>query len=262
MASKPTASIASPVAKKTRTPAPPRTVQAPQRRTDQKRKRTPEDRKRLLLSIAFAASGVIAVVVAGVIVFTRASNTTSAGGVGRTIDQSQLVGLQTGPAPWNAGVDHLPDRLEPLGLTALPQEALTLHIHQHLDVFVNGKPTPVPVGIGIYDGQFITEIHTHSKGAEGIAGNPNQPSGVIHVESPTKTTYTLGQFFGVWGVRFTPDCIGGYCKELTPWKIYVNGKLYTGDPTKIPLKEHDEYAIVIGTPPKSIPAKFKWPGGL
>jgi hypothetical protein len=249
------------VAKKTRTPAPPRTVQAPQRRSDAKRKRSPEDRKRLLLSIAFAASGVLAVVVAGVIVFTR-GNPTSAGGAGRTIDQSQLVGLQTGPAPWNAGVDHLPDRLKPLGLTALPQEALTLHIHQHLDVFVNGKPTTVPVGIGIYDGQFITEIHTHSKGAEGIAGNPNQPSGVIHVESPTKTTYTLGQFFGVWGVRFTPDCVGGYCQELTPWKLYVNGKLHTGDPTKIPLKEHDEYALVIGTPPKSIPSKFQWPSGL
>jgi hypothetical protein len=44
--------------------------------------------------------------------------------------------------------------------------------------------------------------------------------------------------------------------------VYVNGKLYTGDPTRIPLREHDEYAIVIGTPPKKIPSKFNWPRGL
>ena len=51
---------------------------------------------------------------------------------------------------------------------------------------------------------------------------------MIHVESPTKTTYTLAQFMGVWGVRFTPDCVGGYCKQLTPWRVYVNGKVYPG----------------------------------
>ena len=36
------------MAKKTRTPAPPRKVQAPQRRTDPKRPRSPEDRRFLL----------------------------------------------------------------------------------------------------------------------------------------------------------------------------------------------------------------------
>ena len=76
---------------------------------------------------------------------------------------------------------------------------------------MNGKKEPVPSQIGIYDGQFLTELHTHDA------------SGIMHVESPTKRTFDLAQFFGVWGVRLTPSCVGGYCKELTPWRLYVNG---------------------------------------
>ena len=72
----------------------------------------------------------------------------------------------------------------------------------------------------------------------------------------------LGQFFGVWGVRLTNDCIGGYCQELTPWTMYVNGQPYRGDPASLVLKEHQEIAFVIGTPPKNVPATYKFPAGL
>jgi hypothetical protein len=247
------------VAKKSRTPAPPKRVQAPQRRVDPKRQRSPEDRRTLYMTIAFAASGValIAVVVAVIAVLGNGGGS----GATKKIDPNRLIGLQTGPAPWNAGLDHLPDRWKPLGLSPLPQEALHQHIHQHLDIFVNGKPVTIPVGIGIFGNQF-TELHTHSAGSEGLPGAPGRPTGVIHVESPTNTTYSLGQFFGVWGVRFTPTCVGGYCKPTRPWHIYVNGKLYTGDPTRIPLKEHSEFAVVIGTPPKKIPSTFGWGSSL
>jgi hypothetical protein len=247
------------MAKKPRTPAPPRKVQSPQRRSDPKRPRSPEDRRFLIMTIAFAASGILAVVIAGLFVFVFNGNDNA---TAKIPNSSALVGLQTGPAPWNAGLDTLPDRLAPLGLTPLSQEAFTQHIHQHLDIFLNGKHVTVPVGIGIYDNQFITELHTHSASAEGLPGPAGRPTGVIHVESAKHTTYTLAQFFGVWGVRFTPDCIGGYCKELTPWRVYVNGKLYTGDPRTIPLKKHDEFAIVIGKPPATIPSTFAWPQGL
>jgi len=236
------------VAKKSRTPAPPRRVQAPQRRAERKQPRTGEDKKRLYLSIAFAASGVIAVVLAGVIVFSHGKGNGSANA--KVPSSGQLVGLQTGPAPWNAGVDHLPDRLSPLGLHALGAEGEVVHIHQHLDIFVNGKKEPVPQGIGIFDGQFLTELHTHDA------------SGIMHVESPAKRSFDLAQFMGTWGVRFTPDCIGGYCKELTPWHLYVNGKLYSGDPRTLKLARHQELAIVIGTPPAKIPSTYKFAAGL
>jgi hypothetical protein len=234
------------VAKKTRTPAPPRKVQAPQRRSDPKRSRTGNDRRNLLL-MAIAGLGVLAAIVAGVVVFTRGDNGVSAPNVPQS---DKLVGLQVGPAPWNPGLDTLPDRVAPLGLNDLTNEGQVLHIHQHLDVFVNGKHEPVPANIGIYDGQFLTELHTHD------------PTGIIHVESPEKRRFDLGQFFGAWGVRLSPECVGGYCRQVTPWTVYVNGRPYTGDPGALELKEHQEIVFVVGTPPKKIPSSYKFPAGL
>src|SRR3954470_10456181 len=235
------------MAKKTRTPTPPRRVQAPQRRSDPKRPRSPEDRRFLILSMAFAASGLVAVAVAVLFFFVFSGNDNAAG---KIPDDSNLIGLQTSPAPWNPGLDTLPDRLAPLGLNDLTTEGQVLHIHQHLDVFVDGKRQQVPANIGVYDGQFLTELHTHD------------PTGVMHVESPTARNFDLGQFFGVWGVRLTPDCVGGYCRQVTPWILYVNGEAYRGDPRAIVLREHQEFALVIGTPPKKIPSKYKFPAGL
>lgn len=200
------------------------------------------------MSAAFAASGVAAIAIVALLFFVFGRNnggSASASG----IDWNKLVGVQTGPAPWNAGVDHLPDRLSPLGLQQLGAEGEVVHIHQHLDIFVNGKKETVPAQIGIYDSQFLTELHTHDT------------TGVMHVESPTKRTFTLGEFFGVWGVRLTNDCIGGYCRPKTPWKLYINGAPYSGDPSKVVLIKHQEFAFVIGTPPKKIPTTYAF-GGL
>jgi hypothetical protein len=234
------------MAKKTRTPAPPRKVQAPQRRSDPRRPGRFSERRGAWLAAAVAAAAVIAAIVIGV-VLTRGGGD-DAGAVVR--EQSELAGLQTGPAPWNPGLDTLPDRLDPVGVTALTTEGQVLHIHQHLDVFVNGKRQPVPQGIGIYDGQFLTELHTHD------------PSGIMHVESPVAKHFDLGQFFGVWGVRLNSDCIGGYCRQVTPWTVYVNGQPYSGNPAELVLREHQEIAFVIGTPPKKIPSKYAFPAGL
>jgi hypothetical protein len=234
------------VAKKPRTPSPPRKVQAPQRRSDPRRAGRFSERRGLWLAVAVAAAAVIAAIVIGV-VLTRGGGD-DAGAV--VPEQSELAGLQTGPAPWNPGLDTLPDRLDPVGVTALTTEGQVLHIHQHLDVFVNGKRQPVPQGIGIYDGQFLTELHTHD------------PTGIMHVESPVAKHFDLGQFFGVWGVRLNGDCIGGYCRQVTPWTVYVNGQPYTGNPAELVLREHQEIAFVIGTPPKKIPSKYTFPAGL
>jgi hypothetical protein len=235
------------MAKKSRTPAPPRKVQAPQRRSDPKRLGTFAARRGLLLTSGLATVGVLAAAVAAVVVFTGGGNNASTPNVR---DDSNLAGLQTGPAPWNQGLDTLPDRVEPLGLNALTTEGQVIHIHQHLDIFVNGTLQVVPANIGIYDGQFLTELHTHDT------------TGILHVESPTRRQFDLGQFFGVWGVRLNADCVGGYCREVTPWSVYVNGQAYTGNPSALVLKAHQEIAFVIGTPPRKIPASYKFAPGV
>jgi hypothetical protein len=63
------------------------------------------------------------------------------------------------------------------------------HIHQHLDIYVDGRKVPVPALIGIDPAAGFAPLHVHDT------------SGVIHVESPTVRSYTLGEFFAVWGVR-------------------------------------------------------------
>jgi hypothetical protein len=184
---------------------------------------------------------------------TTGTATTAAGGVqlGPSFgSMTSLPGVLTTPPPWSANGDKLQLRLRAIGLDPLTQEGQVVHIHQHLDIFVNGKKEPVPANIGIYDGQFLTELHTHDA------------TGIMHVESPTKRTFDLAQFMGVWGVRFTSSCIGGYCKELTPWRVYVNGKPYAGDPRALQLKAHQEIVFVIGTPPAKIPSSYKFPAGL
>ena len=206
----------------------------------------------MMISVAFAAVGIAAVAAVAIAfaVTGKGSGATSSGPPSTTANTAGLVGIQTGPAPWNPGLDHLTDRLGPLGLQELGAEGTVIHIHQHLDIFVNGKHITVPASIGIYDGQYLTELHMHDT------------SGVMHVESPTKRQFDLGQFFGVWGVRLNSSCIGGYCKPTTPWRMYVNGLEWPGDPAKLQLKRHQEIAIVVGTKrPPQIPSTYNF-GGL
>jgi hypothetical protein len=166
-----------------------------------------------------------------------------------------LPGLQTGPAPWSANTADLAARLRAIGLPPLsPAEGTAVHIHQHLDVYVDGRPVPVPAGIGIDPTVGFAPLHVHDT------------SGVIHVESPTVRRYTLGQFFAVWGVRFTPSCLGGYCaggdRRL---RVYVDGALDHGDPTTLTLEPHQEILVAFGPAaqlPSPVPATYRFPPGL
>jgi hypothetical protein len=149
---------------------------------------------------------------------------------------AKLPGAQTGPAPWLPEIDNLLARLKAIDLPALYEEGNALHIHQHLDILVNGKPVTVPAGIGINQAaRFISPLHTHDV------------SGVIHVESDVMRDFTLGQFFDVWGVRFSKDCVGGYCaKGADTVRVFVDGKAVSDDPRNLVLREHQEIAVVYG----------------
>jgi hypothetical protein len=79
---------------------------------------------------------------------------------------------------------------------------------------------------------------------------------VLHTESKTAGVHTLGQFFIEWDVKLDATCVGAYCSPQTTIAIYVNGKKFSGDPATIVLTNLKEIAIVIGTPPSSIPKEF------
>ncbi len=168
-----------------------------------------------------------------------------------------LPGALTTAPPWDANAAELQQRLRAIKLPALTEEGQVVHTHQHLDLFVDGEAVAVASNIGIAaDGTFISPLHTH----EPQPGDP--PNGIMHVESPTETSYTLGQFFAVWGLRLDANCIGGKCagdgRQLRTW---VNGKPLRGDPTRLLLAEHQQIVIAYGTAaqmPKDVPASYDW----
>ncbi|MDX6484689.1 MAG: hypothetical protein QOE95_2462 [Gaiellaceae bacterium] len=155
------------------------------------------------------------------------------------VNVQALAGLVSGQPPWPAETEQLRARLDAIGVPA--RAGLTLHVHQHLDVFVNGKQVVVPAGIGIGDG-LLSPLHTHDE------------SGVIHVESTTVRSYSLGELFAVWGVRLTKTCLADECGD-GKLHLFVNGKP-KADPNRIVLSQHLEIAVAFGSPPKPVPSSY------
>ena len=206
---------------------------------------TPSKRLRLTLLTLAAAAVVVGAVIAGA----------SGGSSSPPLAPAHLSHELVGPAPWPRNIVGLRARLKALGLPALAREGTALHIHQHLDLYVDGRRIAVPAGIGIDESQrFISPLHTHDE------------SGVIHVESPDVRTFTLGQLFGVWGLRLTPRCLGGYCTTARKrlW-VFVDGKRFSRDPRLLPLAAHEEILVAYGTRsqlPRPLPARFDFAAGL
>jgi len=163
-----------------------------------------------------------------------------------------------GAAPWPLPADPMA-LVRRAGLTPTTHEFFTYHVHAHLDVFVNGRRVQVPGGIGI----DITDPAVHRGEVEGapdyggIKGCPrpcisplhtHDVTGVLHIEAPTKTRFTLGQFFQEWGVRLDGSCVGGYCTPGASVVVFVDGKRQRGNPAGIALSSQQEIALVIGSP--------------
>jgi hypothetical protein len=171
-----------------------------------------------------------------------------------------------GAVPWPAPKNTLP-LVVAAGLKSERHETLIHHVHAHLDVFVNGKPERVPAAIGINIKDPGVHVFMAQDGSKVYGGirlcrkpcisplHTHDATGILHTESAAPVANRLGQFFTEWGVRLTRTCVGGYCRAGTI-RIFVNGKRYAGDPRAILLTNKKEIAVVIGTPPKKIPARF------
>ncbi|MBT2480478.1 hypothetical protein [Streptomyces sp. ISL-94] len=209
-------------------------------------------RRRLTLIVSI----VVAVVIAGL---TIAVLSTSGGPSRSTAPEAGIPatpmntasGRTTSP-PWAASSDASA-RVAAAGLPMLGEEGNVEHIHVHLDVIVNGKPVAVPGNIGIdQKAQQISPLHTHVV------------NGVIHVESPGKALFSLGQFMTEWDVALTPDSIGGLkAGGGNEFHAYVNGKERPGNPAAIELRNHDEIALVYGPADVKVdvPSSYDWPKG-
>jgi hypothetical protein len=218
-------------------------------RKEQARLQRIEIERRMARSRRTRTIAIAAVLIAGVAIVGLAALTSSSdGGSATNSPQPQLTGLMTGPEPWPANLETLPSRV---GEITLPPfgNPLAMHEHAHLDLYVNGSPVLVPADIG-FGSQAQTALHTHDT------------SGVVHMESSqADATFTLGEFFDVWGLRLTPTCIGGYCDGgASSVRVFVNGKPYEGDPRAVRLQDGQEIVVAYGTEkqvPNPLPT-FDW----
>src|SRR5688572_6782275 len=70
--------------------------------------------------------------------------------------------------------------------------ATQFHIHPNVKIIINGETVEIPTNIGVTEG-CMKPIHTHDV------------TGKIHVESPVKRDFTLGDFFYVWNKPFNSN---------------------------------------------------------
>ena len=137
------------------------------------------------------------------------------------------------------------------GISCGPTEQLVYHIHAHLAVFKSGQAYTLPAGVGIpgstaqetnqgpvaSGGTCIYWLHTHTT------------DGVIHVESPSKAIYTLGDFFDEWHQPLSGQRIATLQGAVS---AFVNGKPWKKSPRDIPLLPHADIQLEIGAPPPPI----------
>lgn len=135
------------------------------------------------------------------------------------------------------------------GVQCGTMEQLAYHIHQHLALYDHGKQVRVPAGIGIPGGELTAAcyywIHVH-------ASTPN----IIHVESPIRKTFHLGNVFDIWeatkGDTNPPGDV--YVQRLRAAAArgqvhaFYNGKPWHGSYRSIPLTSHAVITVEIGAP--------------
>ncbi len=133
------------------------------------------------------------------------------------------------------------------GIQCLPSEQVVYHIHAHLQVYVDGQPRQLPGAIGMQgpvaqqtpQGPFYGAtkcyyyLHTHTA------------DGIIHIESPTRRIYTLGDFFDEWRQPLSSNAVASASGPVT---ALVSGKRWTKSPRAIPLLAHEVIQLDVGRP--------------
>ena len=122
------------------------------------------------------------------------------------------------------------------GIHCDQEEGALEHIHIHLQIFLHGKVMVVPAQIGIpSSGTCLYWLHTHAD------------DGLIHIESPVKKPFTLGNFFDVWSQPLDATHAASAVAP-TGLVVTVNGKPYHGDPRNIMLADRQEIVMNAGLP--------------
>lgn len=168
--------------------------------------------------------------------------------------------LQSGPALASPDTTASGAPVDGITCRTASDQTVRYHIHIHVNIFVNGRQVLIPAGAGIpaprlvehlADGVFMDNslngclywLHVHTY------------DGIIHVESPYKSTFTLGQFFDIWQQPLGRDQVGAARGTVV---AFVNGTRFTGSPRDVPLLPHAVVQLDVGSPVVPFqPVQFK-----
>lgn len=145
------------------------------------------------------------------------------------------------------------------GLSCLGTEGLAEHFHVYLAIYANGQQVQVDPNTGIVpqgnNSACFYQLHVHAD-----PGDDN----IVHIESATKDTYTLGQFYAIWGKTLTKTQAGDFKADATHKLVYETvddkGKVtaVTTDPWNITLAPHETIYVLYNSPDVK-PVQFtKW----
>jgi hypothetical protein len=150
------------------------------------------------------------------------------------------------PAP-RARAQNLFSGLAIDGIRCEASEGVAEHLHTDLQLFGRGRSVEIPAGIGMPAGaNCLYWLHTHNS------------DGIVHIESPVVRTFTLGDFFDIWGEPLSrTEAAQLKAPRGAALLITVNGKRWTRDPRSIPLRDREQIVIQNG-PPYERPKRVDW----
>jgi len=132
------------------------------------------------------------------------------------------------------------------GVRCDPTEQITFHTHAHLNIRVNGQLVDIPGDVGQRP-TCIYWLHTHAA------------HGVIHIEAPAPTVFTLGQFFDVWGKPLDATHLADASVPAgsSIW-VFIDGQQVTVDPRTIELGNLESIELQVG-PAAIAPLPYTFP---
>jgi hypothetical protein len=189
---------------------------------------------------------VLAAAVVLLLSFSRPGSRQAANGVGTAVPPtSPTSGSAAATNPGRTSVVGAPlPIVNDISCDAL--ESTIFHIHVHLAVFIDGDEQVIPFGVGIgqpwqvsdgAEGPFVTNgscfywIHTHTQ------------DGILHIESPIRRGFTLGDFFRIWQQPLSPHQMGPVQGTII---AYVNGLRVDTNPADIRLLPHGRIQLDLG----------------
>jgi hypothetical protein len=151
------------------------------------------------------------------------------------------------------------------GIECQANEAFVMHDHTALDLYVDGAQVSVPAGVGI-----VAPPPTVAQASSGLTtclyalhvhqGEPN----LVHIESPVKKSYTVGELFDIWGKQLTDTSFMGHpidAQHKLTIEVYdESGKLvqtYTGKPRDLAFTNRQTIVFKYNSPNVK-PALFDW----